>query len=92
MLTLTPQAAQAINALLVDHPGAGLRISEVVDGAEVRLGLAVAAEPAPNDQVIEDQGSHVFVDDQVAPLLDDKTLDAEVNEERQVAFTLVPSV
>jgi Fe-S cluster assembly iron-binding protein IscA len=90
MLTLTTEAAQAINALLADQPGSGLRISEIVDGDQVRLGLAVAAEPAPNDQVIENQGSHVFVDDQVAPLLDDKTLDAQVNEDRQVAFTLVP--
>lgn len=91
MLTLTPQASEAITALLADSPGAGLRISEIVDGDEVRLGLSVAAEPAPGDQVIEGGGSHVFVDDQVAPLLDDKTLDAQVNEDRQVAFTLVPS-
>jgi Fe-S cluster assembly iron-binding protein IscA len=90
MLTLTSQAAQAINALLADQPGAGLRISQVVDGDQRQLGLTVSATPAPDDQVIEQDGSHVFVDNQVAPLLEGKTLDAQINAERQVAFTLAP--
>ena len=91
MLTVTPDAAEAINALVSDQPGAGLRISsESVDGDQVRLGLSVTTTPAPTDQVIEQDGSHVFVDDQAAPLLAEKTLDAQVNSDREVAFTLFP--
>ena len=90
MLTLTSEAAQAINALVADQPGAGLRISsESVDGDRITLGLAVTSTPAPNDQVIEEHGSHVFVDDQAATLLSDKTLDAEITD-HEVAFTLFP--
>lgn len=91
MLTLTKEAAQAINALMADQPGGGLRISEVMDGDQAQLGLSVASAPAPTDQVIEQQGSHVFVDDQIAPLLDDKTLDARIDGEHQIAFTLLPT-
>lgn len=91
MLTLTNEAAQAINALMADQPGGGLRISEVTDGGQAQLGLSVASAPAPTDQVIEQQRSQVFIDDQIAPLLDDKTLDARVDGDHQIAFTLVPT-
>jgi len=90
MLTLTTEAAQVINALVADQPGGGVRISEVVADGQVQLGLAVAAEPAPSDQIVEKQGSQVFVEDQVAPLLDDKILDATISEDRQVSFSLLP--
>ncbi len=91
MLTVTSEAAQAINALVADQPGAGLRISsESVEGDRITLGLAVTTTPAPTDQVIEENGSHVFVDDQAATLLEDKILDAQITDEREVAFTLFP--
>jgi len=88
---VTSEAAQAINALVADQPGAGLRISsESVDGDHVTLGLAVTTTPEPTDQVIEEHGSQVFVDDRAATLLDDKILDAQITDEREVAFTLFP--
>ena len=50
MLTVTPDAAEAINALVSDQPGAGLRISsESIDGDQIRLGLSVTTTPAPTD-------------------------------------------
>jgi Fe-S cluster assembly iron-binding protein IscA len=91
VLTLTTQAAQAIQGLVADHPGAGLRISSrSTDGNQVQLGLELSGRPAPTDEVIEEQGSHVFLDEQVAPLLDGRTLDARVTDEQEVAFTLLP--
>ena len=46
MLTLTSEAAPAINALVADQPGAGLRISsESVDGDRITLGLTVTSTP-----------------------------------------------
>lgn len=91
MLTLTPDAAHVIQDLVSDHPGAGLRISSnPVDTDRIELGLAVTASPEPTDQIIDEQGSQVFLDLQVAPLLEDKTLDVEVSDDREVAFKLVP--
>jgi iron-sulfur cluster assembly protein len=91
MLTVTTEAAQAINELVADRPDAGLRIScESMDDEGVRLELALTVGPAPDDQVIEQQGTHIFVEDEVAELLTDKILDARMNGEREVAFTLLP--
>lgn len=91
MLTLTTDAAQVIQDLVADHPGAGLRISSnPVDTDRIELGLAVTANPEPTDQIVDEQGSQVFLDPQVAPLLEDRTLDVEVSDDREVAFKLLP--
>lgn len=91
VLTLTPDAAHVIQDLVSDHPGAGLRISSnPVDTDRIELGLAVTASPEPSDQIVDEQGSQVFLDLQVAPLLEDRTLDVEVSDDREVAFKLLP--
>jgi iron-sulfur cluster assembly protein len=91
MLTLTPDAAHVIQDLVSDHPGAGLRISsKPVDTDRIELGLAVTASPEPTDQIVNEQGSQVFLDLEVAPLLEDRTLDVDVSDDREVAFKLLP--
>jgi Fe-S cluster assembly iron-binding protein IscA len=91
VLTLTSEAAQAIQGLVADHPGAGLRISSrSSDGNQVQLGLEVSERPAPTDEIIEEEGSQVFLDEDVAPLLDGRTLDARITDDQEVAFTLLP--
>lgn len=97
MLTLTHDATQAIEQIL-EHPGlpegAGVRISatheESDNGAApdpIALQMAVAGEPASDDQVIEDAGARVFVQDTLSDALSDKELDAAVEGER-VEFRL----
>jgi iron-sulfur cluster assembly protein len=91
MLTLTTEAAEAINNLTANQPSAGLRISsQSEDGDRIQLGLALTDQPAPNDEVIEEQGTHVFLAEDVAPLLDGKTLDARITENQEVSFRLLP--
>lgn len=91
MLTVTAEAADAIQDLVSDHPGAGLRISSRGnDGNQVELGLALTEQPGPSDQVIEQEGCRVFVEDAVAPLLDGRTLDARLTGEEELRFTLLP--
>jgi Fe-S cluster assembly iron-binding protein IscA len=89
MLTLSPQAVEAVDALL-HNPGipdeAGLRIAA---NPSSELELGIAAEPAPDDQVIEEGEARVFVAATVAPLLDDARLEAQT-EGNQVAFALTP--
>jgi iron-sulfur cluster assembly protein len=87
MLTLTPNAASAIRALVnaSELPEAGgLRISE--DPGGTALTLALAAVPAEDDRVIDDSGAHVFLEPHAANLLDDKTLDAATDDEGRLQF------
>jgi Fe-S cluster assembly iron-binding protein IscA len=89
MLTLTEDATQAIQGLVGDRSGAGLRIfSKDSNGDELQLGLAISDGPEPTDRVVEQSGCHVFLDEQVAPLLDGRTLDARP-EGQQVQFSFV---
>jgi Fe-S cluster assembly iron-binding protein IscA len=89
MLQLSPNAGEAVDALL-HSPGvpddAGLRIG-ATQSSELELGIA--PEPAPGDQVIEEGDARVFVDATVAPMLDDARLEAQT-QGNQVAFALSP--
>lgn len=94
MLSLTPEATQAIERIL-KAPGvpenAGLRIMPVgpTDESQVtsELQVEVADQPGERDEVIEANGARVFVQDSLCGYLDDKTLDAETDQER-IRFSL----
>ncbi len=93
MLALSESAVVAINGIMSnpDVPeGAGLRVSAQMTPTNepVALELSVVEAPVGGDQVVEDQGAQVFVDERVSPMLDDKTLDA-TTEGEQVRFTII---
>jgi iron-sulfur cluster assembly protein len=92
MLALSERAVVAINGIMSNPEvpeGAGLRVSpQITDNEPVALELSVVEAPVGGDQIVEDQGAQVFVDERVGPLLDDKTLDA-TTEGEQVHFTIV---
>ena len=93
MLTLTDNATSAIRTLTAQPEapaGAGLRIAN--DPAAGGLTLAVATEPQDGDQVIDDAGVRVFVEEQAAQILDDKSLDAAVDDGGRLQFALAPQV
>ena len=79
-VTSTPQASQA----------AGLRISSSVPDPDNASALQVEAVSGPgeNDQVLEAVGARVFVEPQAAIFLDDKVLDAGVDEQGNARFSL----
>jgi iron-sulfur cluster assembly protein len=85
VLTLTPSAADAIKELVgsADAPdGTGLRIaSEPVSESEATLELALTEGPMSGDEVLEDQGVNVFLEAQAAAFLNDKVLDADIENE-----------
>jgi Fe-S cluster assembly iron-binding protein IscA len=90
MLTLTEGATQAIHDLVGERPGAGLRIfSQNSDSDQLQLGLSISGGPEPTDEVVEQEGCHVFLDEQVAPLVDGRTLDARPAEGQRVEFAFV---
>jgi iron-sulfur cluster assembly protein len=87
MLVLSESATTAIRNL-VDRPElpdvSGLRIA----GAEDGLSVSTAGMPEEGDEVVEEQGARVFLEPNAAAILDDKVLDATVDEQGRVGFVL----
>ena len=87
MLTLTPNAKEAIHLLTADGPtDCGVRIAAApssADGQGSGVSLAVVAEPEAGDEVIDDTGARVFIQPAAAQLLGDQTLDAQVDQQSQ---------
>jgi iron-sulfur cluster assembly protein len=90
MLTLTDGAVSAIRSL-TSQPElpvqTGLRIVAQGEG-EASLQLALVDGPVAGDQVVEEAGARVFVEPVAAAVLEDKALDAEMNEQGSVAFSV----
>jgi len=91
VLTLTDQAVAAIREL-TNRPGVppqtGLRIEPQVADGVGGLALSLSDGPQAGDQVIEEAGVQVFVQNQAAPALADKALDAQVDDDGEVSFLL----
>ena len=90
LLTLTEHAQTAVRTLTQDPQApdnAGLRITPGHEGLELML----VAEPVPGDALIEDGGARVFVEPQAAMLLDEQTLDAQVEGATSTSFSPRPT-
>jgi iron-sulfur cluster assembly protein len=90
MLVLSESASTAIRNM-VDHPEradvTGVRIVGE-EGGSGRLSVSTAVVPAEGDQVIEDKGAVVFLEHGAAEVLDDKVLDASVDEQGRISFLI----
>ena len=76
-----------------DRPGPGFRprpgcASPRETGIARGLALSLADAPQAGDQVIEAADVHVFVQAEASVVLDNKSLDAQINEDGEVSFTL----
>jgi len=99
MLTVTNDAATAMRLALqrADVPeSSGLRISADRDtdveenGSQPMLRLDVATENEVDDEVVVAPGGlQVFIEPQVAPLLEDKVLDGMVEPSGRAAFRIM---
>jgi iron-sulfur cluster assembly protein len=91
MLTITNNAAEAVRQISAGsglEPDPGLRLSAgppTADGTQLEVSVTAGAEST--DQTIEEGGARVYLDELLAPALDDKVLDAEI-EGDQVRFQL----
>lgn len=95
MLMLTENANRVIGALVEQRPelpdSAGLRIATTSsDSDEGGLALSTADTPHPGDQVIEGEEARVFLEEDAAMMLEDKVLDAQVDDAGQVQFLVAP--
>lgn len=90
MLTLTNDAAEVIKNLVAASElpeGAGLRIAAAAsqDG-NVPIELSLAETPQPGEQVVEQAGAQVFLDQAAATYIRGKLLDVE-SDGGQLNFT-----
>jgi Fe-S cluster assembly iron-binding protein IscA len=85
MLTLTESAKEMVRDMVSsgDAPeGSGLRISAAHDeDGGPALSLELADEPTEGDQILDEDGTRVFLEPEAASLLDDKILDAERHDD-----------
>lgn len=96
MLTLTENADAVVTTIVGREDAgaeAGLRI-RTAEGqgpnGEARFAVHIAPTPEPADVVIEGAQSRVFLEDVAADALSDKVLDAGVDEQGSVSFTILP--
>lgn len=90
MLNLTNGAVQVIRTVTANPelpPETGIRIASGADQTDA-LSLSVASGPEAGDQVVEEEGARVYIEPEAAVMLDDKTLDAEVDQQGDVSFTI----
>ena len=86
MLAITSQASEAIRGILDDESvpdGTIVRIASAEEG----LQLALVDGPEPDDEVVATEGAALAIEAATAALLDDKLLDAEMQDE-EVTFSL----
>jgi len=84
LLTLTENASTIVKTITdqtTDSEDAGLRFSQEAADASA-LAISTADAPEPGDQVVEEGGARVFLEENAAGVLDDKVLDAQVDEGR----------
>lgn len=94
MLAISHGAAEVIkqvvsSAQMPDEGGIRISAQPPIDDESVRLELSPATSPDPGDSIVEQDGANVFVEQTVAPLLDDKMLDAAVVDADSVTFSIV---
>jgi iron-sulfur cluster assembly protein len=90
MLTLTENASTIVKTLtgqVSEAEDAGLRISSSND-QNTAFAAAVAPIPEPADQIVEVSGARLFLETGAAVALDDKILDAQVDENGSVSFAI----
>ena len=94
MLLLTETAAEVVKSVTSTPQapeGGGLRIASSAAAAPETPGelqLSAAPEPSAEDQVIEAAGARVFLEPNAAAYLQDKVLDAKVDEQGNAQFSL----
>jgi Fe-S cluster assembly iron-binding protein IscA len=89
MLTLTENASTILKQISSQTEGeeAALRITAQPDEAG-SFGISPSDQPEPGDQIVEQAGAKLYLEGQAAEVLDDKILDAGVDEAGNVQFAI----
>ena len=91
MLTLTETATTVVKSIVAQNADAavegGLRIGSSGDG---KADLTVTVVPAaqPGDSLVESEGARVYLESTAVPALEDKVLDAKVDDDGSIRFAI----
>lgn len=89
MLTLTENATTVVKTISAQSEDENTTLRITSDAStEQPFAVSTANEPATEDQVVEQDGAKVFLDSDAAQQLDDKVLDAAVDESGNVQFSI----
>ncbi len=93
MLALTETAVGVIHDLTTQPglpEGTGLRIAPQAsdNGAAPTFALSLSQAPQAADEVIETPDARIYLEPAVAQELDDKVLDARIDEQGEIAFLI----
>ncbi|SDY62396.1 hypothetical protein [Herbiconiux ginsengi] len=95
MLTLTENAGAVVKNLADRTLAASGDVDTATEGGlristaeRENFEVAVAPRPHPTDQVVESSGARVYLEPEAADALSDKVLDAQVDANGSVHFTL----
>jgi Fe-S cluster assembly iron-binding protein IscA len=89
MLDLSQNATTVIGQIVQSSgmaDGAGLRIASTQGQPD--LNIEPVDSPEAGDQVVESDGARVFLEADAAVVLDDKVLDAQVDDQGRIQFFL----
>lgn len=87
MLALTENVTEIVKTLTQEVPEfSALRIAVEPDGQS--LSVSPADQAAPGDQVLEQDGATVYVEETASVMLADKVLDGGVDDEGNIEFAL----
>lgn len=92
VLTLTENANNVVKTIVdqaEQSTEAGLRISQDAPDSPA-LHVMPTEAPQPGDHVLDEAGARVFLEETAAVTLDDKVLDAMVDENGGVQFSITP--
>ena len=90
MLVLTQNASAVIDTIVdqAQLPAeGGVRIAGGSNGSD-SLSIATSDGPQATDQVVEDGSARVFLEHAAAEMLDDKILDAQLDDKGGVQFLI----
>ena len=94
MLTLTDTATMVVKEIVSRQEGpegSGLRID--TDSASGKdFAVAIVPTPEERDSIVEQDGARVYLGENAATALNDKTLDASVSNDGRVSFDLLPQM
>ena len=89
MLTLTENASTIVKDIADQIPEVnGLRITSE-DGSQPAFEVAPVAAAEPGDNTVEQGGATIYLDENASLQLDDKVLDAAVDQQGGVQFALM---
>ena len=94
MLAISGSAANAMTRIVAAHEGtgedAGIRITHEAAGEErYDLAMEVRRGPEAGDEVVAESGARVFLPPETAALLDDKLLEAQVENGGLTGFAIL---